>query len=237
MKKKKINAFSNLLGYDVKYSNEHYDYFVVPRYLRYPECYKELDKIKDTTGFVKEDLIHPLSDFKFPDVKTISQTIHKPEIGFLTKMLGCTYSTVICPLCTAIATGHLPSIRLFKETVDPFNHVEYGGWTPIHFAAANGEVAGLLELFRGTYFNDPTKDFKDCYTISYVDNLSNLDRLVSFFEICEGERYTTDPGSKKTAYKLALDNGQDEMIEFYELLKKKADHVKETKEEKKLDII
>jgi len=232
----KLNKVVELLGYNAKYSEEFFLSLVNPRYLKYPECYTGLDGRMSKPGFVKDDLPIELSQFTFPVDVAKSQNIVKPVVGMVKKMFGCQYTVIhVCPLCNAIATGHLPSVRLFRDTIDPFNHVEFNGWTVFHFAAANGEIGGLLELFSGRYFNDPAASFKDSYVISYINNINKQDlvNLVAQFETYEGMRYEIDPGSKDTPYKIAMDNNQLEIVHLYNQLKAKIVNFKDDKEEKK----
>jgi hypothetical protein len=236
----KITRICKMLGYTIDYSEEVYGYFVLPRYFKYRECYKQLDSICTMPKFEKEDLDLPLLEFMFPQDVALSQSINYPKLGFWKNLFGCGARNTICSLCRAIAIGHLPSISINRDSVDLFHHAELNDWTPFHFAAANGEVGGLLILLKDTYFKDCKERYKSCLTIDYVDKLerTTLDKLVRQFESYQGTRYTgKEINENETPISVALRFDNKEFIQFYSLIKKRADDVYESIEEKKLDDI
>jgi len=54
-----------------------------------------------------------------------------------------------CVTSLAIAVGHLSILEKFKDEInDPFTFLEFSRWSPFHFAAANGELSGIMILIE-----------------------------------------------------------------------------------------
>jgi len=200
--------------------NKKSKYFHIPRYNRYPECYKSLDKLLEENAS-KVEILSELENFDFSKDFKVSMDIvkFKPNDGGFFSFINCGVSNNFSIATLALAVGHLGILNKFKEDIgDPFTFVEFSRWSPFHWAAANGELAGIYILIEKDYLEPGTmNEFSNCYSLQLKQDLpiEKLTKLRDIFYSYKGKTYDKESALKNnTPYYYATKHKCQEILNF-----------------------
>ena len=86
----------------------------------------------------------------------------------------------ITPLCVACSKGDAGMIRLLVQEGAQVGLPSFGGWTPIHYAAAFGHVEAIQELYRlGADLNQPMADTNETPAqIAIINNRKEAEQVL-----------------------------------------------------------
>jgi len=203
-------------------------YFIYPRYYKYREYYQRLDCLASSDITPKN--IEEIYEFNFPpDVRHNEKIIKfsKNQGGIISWMgCGCNGNENNFSLASlALIIGHLDILKKFAHQIsDPFNFIEFGKWTPFHYAAANGELAGIMLLLENDYLVPGTIClYSNCLVIEFRKDISNekLEKLRDAFVTFKGKKYDRKNALKnETPLYFAQKYERNDIINFFDDLEK-----------------